>query len=67
MLFRPAVNLLEEIVDDKTPHSGVMGFIVYFSVSTILAPGVLFLLLSNNNKSIIHKITLKMAEKYLDE
>ena len=67
MLYQPSIELLEEILDEKTVYSGLTGFIIWNSIAVILAPGIMFLLLKNDNEKWIQEFALKLADKRLDD
>jgi len=67
MIYREAIDLLEEIVERKTVYSGFTGFIFWTIMATIMTPWVIFALLSNNNKSFITEFAVNLAERMTDE
>lgn len=66
MIYRPAVDLLEEIVDKKTVYSGITGFLLWTIMASIMSPWVVYALLSNNNKSFVHEFALNLADRMTD-
>lgn len=66
-LFRPSVDLLEDIIGFKTNYRGIQAFLTWIFFATLSAPWVLLILLSNNNKEIVEKIAIDLAEDYLDD
>lgn len=67
MIYKPAVDLLEEIVEEETVYGGVIGFLIYTIIATVLAPGICFLLLKNRNTEIIEGYAVSLAENILDD
>ena len=62
-LYRPAIQLLEEIVDQDVPrYSGWMGTIMWFLISFTVAPITAVLLLSNDNEEFIEKLAVSLAD-----
>jgi len=66
-IYRPAISLLEEIVEEKTTYSSPLGGITWIVVSTIAAPVVLYALLANDNTGFIQTLATTLANKYLEE
>lgn len=66
-LFRPSIELLEEIIEDKSPYSGVFGFCVWNLLSFLAAPVVVFILLQNDNENFIEHLAVALANKIIDE
>jgi hypothetical protein len=65
-MYRPAIKLLEEIIEDDTTYSGVLGFILWMLFSTIAAPWNLYLILQNNNEQFIEDFAVTLANRILE-
>lgn len=63
-LYRPSIELLEEILEQKTVYSGATGFMIWTTFATILAPGLAMLLLANDNDKFIRGFAVNLAERY---
>lgn len=66
-IYRPAVKLLEEILEDSTVYSTWFGTILWILFSTVAFPWIVLLLLKNNNKSIIEEFAGTLAVKILEQ
>jgi len=65
-LYRPAIQLLEEILDDKAPiYSNWVGMSMWLIMSFIVAPFTAVLLLSNDNEEFIEKLAVSLADKVI--
>jgi len=65
-LFRPAMQLLEEIMGRKMPwHRGWLGTSVWLISAFIFAPAVIFLLLNNDNDDFIEKFAVALANRII--
>ena len=68
MLFRPSVNLLQEILNtEDTAYNGVQGFLIWNMLATVFSPVALISLLKNNNTKIIETIATGLADREIDE
>lgn len=67
MLFRPSIELLEEIIEDKSQYSGITGLIIWYIGATIAAPFVAYVLLKNDNDGFIEALAVALADKILDK
>lgn len=66
-IFKPSIDLLEDIVGEKTSYSGIFAFLIWTVLGTLCAPWLLVILLSNNNTTIAEKIAVDLAEGYLED
>lgn len=67
-LYRPAIELLEEILERKEPlYSGWFGSSLWILISFIGAPLTLVYLLSNNNNQRIVSIATGLAESLIQD
>lgn len=66
-IFKPSIDLLEDIVGEKTSYSGIFAFLIWTVLGTLCAPWLLVILLSNNNTTIVEKIAVDLAEGYLED
>lgn len=66
-IFRPSIDLLEEILEQKTVYSGVLGFLIWNICATVVSPWTLLILLSNRNTETSEKFAVSLAEALIDE
>lgn len=66
-LFRPSIELLEEIIEDKSPYKGMFGFILWNVCAALIAPWTLYILLKNDNDAFIEALAVALADKILDK
>jgi len=67
-LYRPAINLLEEILDEKnTFYSSIWGMLLWLILSFIAAPATLVLLTVNNNDSFIERFAVSIADRVINK
>jgi len=66
-IFRPSIELLEEIVEDKTLYSGWLGFIMWNILASIVSPWTAYILLKNNNEEFIEQFAVRLAERIIEE
>lgn len=67
-LYRPAIELLEEIVDkDVRRYSGWFGTIMWLTISFTVAPVTAILLLSNDNNEFIENLAVSLANGITEE
>ena len=66
-LYRPGIALLEEILEQKTIYSSIVGAIMWLTLSTIFAPLVALVLLMNDNIGFSQTLAVNLANKYLEE
>lgn len=66
-IFRPSINLLEEILEQKTLFSGITGFLLWNIFATIVAPWTLLILLSNRNTETSERFAVSLANAMLEE
>ena len=66
-LFRPSIELLEEIIEDKSSYGGMFGFVLWIVGAAIAAPMTAFILLKNDNDSFIEQLAVSLANKILDK
>ena len=64
-LYKPAIQLLEEIVQEKTVYSGWLGFTIWNICATAVAPWTAFILLKNNNEEFIEQFAVALADKMM--
>jgi len=67
-LYRPAIQLLEEIMERKVPrYNGVTGTIIWLLIAFIVAPITAILLLNNNNIIFIERLAVSLANGLIEE
>jgi hypothetical protein len=66
-LYKPAIQLLEEIVESDTPYGGWLGFIIWNLAAIIAAPWTAYVLLQNNNEEFIERFAVVLAERIIAE
>jgi len=66
-LYRPAIKLLEEIVEGDTPYGGWLGFTIWNLAAIIAAPWTTYILLQNNNEEFIERFAVVLAERIMKE
>lgn len=66
-MYRPAIALLEEIVERKTYYSSWLGGFMWVAASTLLTPWTLYILLKNNNEEFIEEFAVTLADKLAEE
>jgi len=66
-IFRPALDLLEEILEQKTVYRGAFGFLTWTVLAALGAPMTLYILLTVDNGPIITHIATELADRELDE
>jgi hypothetical protein len=62
-IYRPAINLLEEIVERKTLYSGLIGSSIWIILTTIAFPWNINILLKNDNDLFIERFAVELAER----
>ncbi len=63
MIWRPACDIIRlELEEDIKYYTGIPGFILWTIVATALAPGVLFLLFTEDN----FETSINLAEKIVN-
>jgi hypothetical protein len=67
MIYRPTVELLEEILERDTFYGGILGFLSWHIIAITLAPYVAVVLLKNDNDDTIQGLAGSLAEKILEE
>ena len=63
MLYKPAIELVEEIVDKKTVYSGIKGLLLWNILTFPLIPYTGYILLDNDNEDFIESFAVSLAEK----
>lgn len=67
-LFRPGVDLAEEILNEKLPwHRGITATVMWLVISAAVAPWTAIVLLSNNNASFINDFATHVADRIIEE
>jgi len=66
MIYRPAIRLLEEIIEDSTMYSKWYGSLLWVAFSTVAFPWIVILLLKNNNKGYIEHFAVTLAQKIIE-
>jgi Trk-type K+ transport system membrane component len=66
-LYRPGIQLLEEIIDQKTVYSTFWCALVWLVIALIMAPFIAIVLLVNDNNEFIHSLALKLASRFEEE
>lgn len=67
MIYRPAIKLLEEIIEESTTYSKWYGAILWVAFSTIAFPWIVILLLKNNNRGYIEHFAATLAQKIIEQ
>ena len=66
-LYRPAVELVEQILDEELPiYRGWFGTSLWLIIATLGSPVSALVLLSNNNDRFITDFALKLADRVID-
>jgi len=66
-LYRPGIQLLEEIVEERTIYSSMLGATVWSLIALIAAPAIAVILLSDTNKEFINSLAVRLAEKHEED
>lgn len=67
-LFRPAVELAEEIIEERlTMHRGWRGLVLWLIITSILSPVAAYALLKNNNSEFIENYAVIISEGYIED
>lgn len=66
-LYRPATELLQEILEQKTFYNTWSGSLLWIILSSIAAPFLFIVLISNDNESFIRALASTLANKYIEE
>ena len=66
-LYRPAIQLLHEILEQKTFYSGWISSILWIILASIGAPFILIALISNDNDKFINALAVTLADKYIED
>ena len=66
VIYRPSMAIVHEVLERK-PVGGIFGFLIWTTITTVLAPWLTFLLLTNDNESVIRSFSLGMIERNLEE
>jgi len=66
-IYRPAIEILEGIIELKTSFSGIIGFIMYTIVGFIFAPILPLLIIANDNESLRIKLASELLSRYIDD
>ena len=67
-LYRPAIDLAEEIIDKDLPsHRGVLGTGIWLVLAALMCPFTVWLLIRNDNLDFIERYALVISERYIDD
>jgi hypothetical protein len=67
MLYKPAIELVEEILETKTVYSSGILKITWLLAATIITPLTAWFLLKNNNQDFIEGFAVALANKIIEE
>lgn len=66
-LYRPAVRLVDEILEYKTIYGGILGSLLWVGIGTLIAPWILLVLFGTDNQSFISNFAAGLIEKQLED
>ena len=67
MIYRPAVALLSEILEERTIYNTPLGAMIWIGFTILACPVVIVMLLRNRNKDFVETFAGHLATKIIED